>query len=70
MTDPRGPGGSPQHDLRREGEVDPPEHNLARGGGRRNARVARLEDPSRPHQPPSGRELRRAEERKGEESDE
>jgi hypothetical protein len=66
----KGTGGSPQHDVRREGEVDPPEHNLGRGAGRPNPRSARLEDPARPHQPPSGRELRRAEERKREGSDE
>jgi hypothetical protein len=59
----RGTGGSPQHDVRREGEVDPPDHNLGRGGGTPSSRAAKLEDPNLPHQPPSGRELRRAEER-------
>ena len=56
-------GGSAAHDQRREGAVTPPEHNLKRGGGTPSPREARLEDPDRPHGEPSGRELRRAEER-------
>ena len=62
MTHSRGVGGSAAHDLRREGTVTPPEHNLKRkqGGGTAEEQLA---DPNRPHKSPSGREMRRAEER-------
>jgi hypothetical protein len=56
-------GGSAAHDQRREGAVTPPSHNLKRGAGTPSASEARLADPDRPHGEPSGRELRRAEER-------
>ena len=60
MTHSRGVGGSAAHDLRREGTVTPPEHNLRRkeGGG-----DEALADPERPHKSPSAREERRAAER-------
>ncbi len=63
MGNADGIGGSPQHDLRREGTVTPREHNLRRGGGTKSAREAKLEDPNLPHQPKSAREERRAAER-------
>lgn len=63
MTHSRGVGGSEQHDLRREGTVTPRDHNLRRGGGTTSPEQAKLEDPNRPHQPKSGREMRREAER-------
>ncbi len=63
MTHSRGVGGSAAHDLRREGTVTPPEHNLGRpaeGGGTAEAKLA---NPDRPHSSPSAREERRAAER-------
>jgi len=62
MTHSRGVGGSAAHDLRREGTVTPPEHNLGRkqGGGSAEEQLA---DPNRPQKSPSAREMRRAEER-------
>lgn len=50
-------------DHRSEGTVVPPEHNLRRTVGVTSKREAKLEDPSVPHQPKSGRELRREAER-------
>ena len=63
MTHSRGVGGSAAHDLRREGTVTPPEHNLQRSaeGGTAEEKLA---DPNRPHSSPSAREERRAAERK------
>ena len=63
MTHSKGVGGSAQHDLRREGTVTPPDHNLRRGGGTTSPREAKLEDPNLPHKPKSSREERRAAER-------
>jgi hypothetical protein len=63
MGNADGIGGSPQHDLRREGTVTPREHNLRRGGGTKSPREAKLEDPNLPHQPKSAREERRAADR-------
>lgn len=63
MTHSKGVGGSAQHDLRREGTVTPPEHNLKRSGGSTSPRQAKLEDPNLPHQAKSAREERRATER-------
>ena len=63
MTNAKGIGGSPAHDVRREGTVTPPDHNLRRGAGPKNPSEARLEDPNRPHGEPSAREERRAAER-------
>ena len=62
MTHSRGVGGSAAHDLRREGTVTPPEHNLRRSddGGTAEEKLA---DPNAPHRSPSAREQRRAEER-------
>lgn len=62
MTHSRGVGGSAEHDLRREGTVTPPEHNLRRKEGG-SGKAEALVDPDRPHKPPSAREIRRAEER-------
>ena len=66
MANSRGTGGSPQHDLRREGAVTPPEHNLQRKVDPSNKAEAGFNDPDRAHQAPSGREIRRQEEREGE----
>lgn len=68
MTHSRGVGGSAAHDLRREGTVTPPEHNLKRKQGP-GAAEEQLADPNRPHRSPSAREKRRAEER-GEQTEE
>jgi hypothetical protein len=45
------------------GTVTPRSHNLERGGGTESRSEERLAEPEAPHQEPSGRELRRAEER-------
>ena len=58
-----GIGGSPAHDVRREGTVSPREHNIKRSAGQKSPTEARLEDPNRPHGSPSAREERRARER-------
>jgi hypothetical protein len=51
-------------DQWQSGSVTPPEHNLKRSRGVESPREARLADANAPHQKPSGRELKRAEERK------
>ena len=50
-------------DQWQRGSVTPPEHNLRRKKGGASRTEARLADPRAPHQEPSGREQRRAEER-------
>jgi hypothetical protein len=50
-------------DQWQRGSVTPPEHNLRRTKGVTSRKEARLSDPKAAHQEPSGRELRRAEER-------
>ncbi|HEX2141758.1 MAG TPA: hypothetical protein VHK28_05705 [Candidatus Limnocylindria bacterium] len=45
------------------GTVAPRSHNLERGRGAESRSEERLAEPGAPHQEPSGRELRRAEER-------
>jgi hypothetical protein len=57
-------------DQWQSGSVTPPEHNLKRSRGVESPREARLADPEAPHQEPSGRELRRAAERKARARDE
>jgi hypothetical protein len=62
-------GGSAAHDLRREGAVTPPEHNLKRSRGVTSPREAKLQDPNLPHGKQSGRELRRKAEREAKSDD-
>jgi hypothetical protein len=50
-------------DQWQRGSVTPPEHNLRRKKGVTSRTEERLADPQAPHQDPSGREQRRAEER-------
>jgi len=51
------------------GSVTPPEHNLKRSRGTESTREARLADPNAPHKEPSGRELKRAAQRKARSED-
>ena len=62
MRHSRGVGGSAEHDLRREGTVTPPDHNLGRSINPGTAEE-KLANPDRPHSSPSAREERRARER-------